>query len=772
MPGLFGYPVERLEDGPLLRGEARYVADLDEAGACHAVFVRSQVAHGILRSVDVAEAAAQPGVVGVFTAADLPLPALGEFPPLPTGPRPALVRPCLAAERVRFVGDPVAVVVAERYGQAVDAAELVVVDVDELDPVVDPLAALEAGAPLLFPDFGSNVVRQDHTVTDPDPLAGADVIVTARFVHPRLAAVPLEPNGTMAAPGSDGTLVCHASCQAPFQVHAAICRALGRERDQVRVVVPAVGGGFGAKGGVYPEQVVVAALADRLDRAVRHVETRSENLLAMSQGRGQVQDIELGATADGRVVGMRARTVTDFGAYPWRGGVSFLTSRLMATGAYRIPKLDLTSSAVVTNTTPVGPYRGAGRPEAAAMMERAMDLLAGRLGMDPAEVRRRNVIEPGEFPYVTATGASYDSGDYAGALEQVLELADYGGLREQQAARRRDGGPRQLGIGISTFVEVSGTGREYGAVRIAPDGHVVCTTGSSPHGQGHATTFAQVVADLLEVDLTRIELVHSDTAVVPRGTGTFGSRSGQLGGSAVFRAGEVVLERARRLAASMLEADEADIVVEDGRLGVAGVPARSLTWADVAARAATPEGRAVVGDEGLSAETDFDQVDGTFPFGAHLAVVEVDVETGMVELLRLVAVDDCGHMLNPMVVAGQVHGGLLQGLAQALFEEIAYDELGNPRTPTLIEYGVPSAAEVPSFELGHTVTPSPRNPLGMKGVGEAGTVGATPAVQNAVLDALGPYGVTHLDVPLTPWKVWEALRAADGQVLDGAPTGA
>ncbi|MGH9082912.1 MAG: xanthine dehydrogenase family protein molybdopterin-binding subunit, partial [Acidimicrobiales bacterium] len=444
MPGLFGYPVDRLEDDLLLRGAARFVADLDQPDACHVVFVRSQVAHGLLRSVDATEALDRPGVIGVFTAGDLGLPGLGEFPPPPGGPRPELLRPCLASARVRFVGDPVAAVVAESYPEAVDAAEAVVVEIDELEAVVDPLAALEPDAPLLFPELGSNVVRHDHTVAHHDPLDGADVVVTARFVNQRLAAIPLEPNGTLVVPGADGQLVCYVSSQAPFQVREAIRRALGRTAEQVRVVVPAVGGGFGAKGGVYPEQIVLAAIAERTARPVRHVETRSENLLAMTQGRGQVQDVELGATADGRIVGMRARTVTDFGAYAFRGGVSFLTSRLMTTGVYRIPRLDLLAYGVVTNTSPTGPYRGAGRPEAAAMIERAVDLLAARLGMDPVEVRRVNLIGPGEFPYTTATGASYDSGNYSAALDQVLELADYRALRQEQADRRRDGSGVQL----------------------------------------------------------------------------------------------------------------------------------------------------------------------------------------------------------------------------------------------------------------------------------------------------------------------------------------
>ncbi len=760
---VFGFPVQRLEDEPLLRGTARFIADLEPPGTCHVAFVRSQVAHGRIVSVDTDAALSQPGVVGVYTAGDLDLPGLGEVPPLPTGPRPVLARPCLAGDRVRFVGEAIAAVVAESYAAAVDAAEHVVVDVADEPAVVDPLSALEPEAPLLFPDHGTNIVREETISTAEDALAGADVVVSARFVNQRVAAVPMEPNGTLAAPRDGGGLLCYASTQSPFQVRAGICRALGREPDEVQVVVPAVGGGFGAKGGVYPEQIVVAALADRLQRPVRHVETRSENLVAMSQGRGQVQDVEIGAKRDGTLVGLRVCTVTDFGAYAWRGGISFHTSTLMATGPYRVPQLELSAYGVVTNTSPTGPYRGAGRPEATAMLERAMDLLATELGIDPVELRRRNLIGTGELPLTTATGASYDSGDYAGALEHLVERAGYAALRADQEARRSAGDRVQLGIGVSVFVEVSGSGSEYGSVRIAPDGHAICTTGSSPHGQGHETTFAQIAADVLQMDIHDIEVVHSDTAVVPRGTGTFGSRSGQLGGGAVVTAGEIVVDRARRLAAELLEAAETDIVLADGRIGVSGVPTRSFSWAELAAHAATPVGVEVLGEDGLFAEDDFEQSRGTYPFGAHLAVVELDTETGKVTLRRLVAVDDCGNMVNPMVVAGQVQGGLLQGVAQALFEEMSVDELGNPQGTTLAEYGIPSAAEVPSFEVGHTVTPSPRNPLGMKGIGESGTVGATPAVQNAVLDALAPYGIAHLDMPLTSLKIWEALASSAGR---------
>lgn len=757
---MIGYPVQRLEDEPLLTGRARYLADLVVPGLLHAVFIRSPLAHARVRGLDTTAAQLAPGVVGVFQAADLGLGGLDEWPPPPGGPRAALRRPCLAGERVRFVGEALAVVVAESEAQAVDAAELVELDLEELPAVVDPLAAAEEGSPLLFEELGTNVARREILHSGGDPLAGAEVVVSARFVDQRVAAVPLEPNGTLAIPEADGTLTVWVSAQAPFQVRAALAALLGLPPEALRVRVPAVGGGFGAKGGAYPEQVVVAALARRLGRPVRHVETRSENLLAMSQGRGQVQEVHLGATRDGRLVGLAARTVTDLGAYPWRGGIPYRTALLMAAGPYRVPALQIEAMGVLTSTTPMGPYRGAGRPEAAFMWERAMDLLARELGLDPAELRRRNLLRPEELPRTTPTGAAYDTGDYPGALEQLLALADYDGLREQQAARRRNRDPRQLGIGLACFVEVSGTGEEYGALRVTPEGTLELVSGSSPHGQGHATTFAQVVAATFGVPLTQVRLVASDTGLVPRGTGTFGSRSGQLGGAAALRAAEAVLAKAKALAAAHLEAAVEDLRLAEGGLEVAGVPARRLSWAELAKLAEGPTGQEVLGPGGLWAEAEWSQPEGTYPNGAHLAVCEVDLETGLARVTRLVAVDDCGTVINPLVVTGQVHGGLAQGIAQALYEEVRFDEAGQPLGATLAEYRVPSAAELPSFQTAEHPVPTPRNPLGAKGVGESGTVGATPAVVNAVLDALAPFGVRHLDPPLSPERIWRALAEA------------
>jgi aerobic carbon-monoxide dehydrogenase large subunit len=750
-----GHAVTRREDPRLLLGEARFVADLPVDGCLHAFFVRSTSPHGVLGGIETAAAKAAPGVVGVFTAGDLELPDLPE-PSLPPAPiRPYLARPVLARDRVRFVGEPVAVVVAESAAAAVDAAELVEISIEDLPAVVAPLDAMEPDAPLLFPEHGQNVVADWPGEADGDVLAGAEVVVRGRFYNQRVAAVPLEPGGFLAVPGeADGALTVWASTQAPFRIRTDMHQFLGIPIEGVRVIAPAVGGGFGAKGGTYPEHIVTAAVACRLNRPVRWLETRSENLVSMTQGRGQVQEVELGAGADGKIVGLRARTVSEAGAYPWRGVLSARTSRIMGSGPYRIPRIDLHTMVAVTNTTPVGPYRGAGRPEATAMLERAMDLLAAEAGIDPVELRRRNLLRPGDFPYDTPTGASYDSGDYMKALEEAVELVGYDAVRAEQRARRAAGDPVSLGIGISCFCEISGGGPEYGAVRVEPDGQVLVLSGSSPHGQGHETSLAQVAATALAVRLEAVRVVHSDTGVVARGTGTFGSRSLQLAGSAIHRSAREVFEQARQLAAELLEASPDDIVaVEAGRLSVAGVPSRSVSWEEVAKAAGERQ-------VDLFAEDDFSQEGGTYPSGTHFAVVEVDTETGLVRLRRLVAVDDCGTVVNPIIVAGQIHGGLAQGVAQALFEAVAYDPSGVPLTTTLADYLVPSAADLPSWELGEAVTPSPRNPLGAKGIGESGTVGATPAIQNAVLDALAPLGVRHLDPPFSPERVWQAIRDA------------
>jgi carbon-monoxide dehydrogenase large subunit len=745
----------RREDPPLVTGSAHYTNDLAPPGALHAVFVRAPLAHGRILGIDPVPAAGLPGVAGVFTAADL------DLPPMPAGGAPeAMARPVLATDTVRFLGEAVAVVVAQTRAQALDAAEAVEVDYEPLPVVTDPLAALAGGAPPLFAD--GNLARERRWPEPSRALEGAEVMVRARFVNQRLAAVPLEPSASVAVPDPDhDALVLYTPCQAPFWVRDTVAELLGMDPERVRVVVPAVGGAFGARIVTYPEQVVVAALARRLRRPVRQVDGRSETMLAMTHGRAQVQDVEVAATRDGRITGLRALLVADGGAYPGEATAMPSSTRYMASGVYRIPRIEVAWRCVATNTTPVAAYRGAGRPEATAMVERAVDLLAARLRLDPAELRRRNLIPARAMPYTTATGARYDSGDYAAAMDRVLEAAGYDELRAEQAGRRERGEARQLGIGISVYVEVTGFGSEYGEVVVEPGGRVTARTGVSPHGQGHETAFAQLVAATLGVGAGQVTVVHSDTAAVPRGEGTMGSRSLQVGGSAVAEAAGQVLDKARALAAHLLEAPVEDVAVFPGEgLGVAGAPETALAWAELSVAAADPSRRPPGMDAGLQAAVDFELERSTFPFGAHLAVCEVDTETGLVRLLRHLAVDDSGRILNPVLAEGQVHGGIAQGIAQALFEEVRYDEDGNCLNGNLSVYAMPAAADLPAFETLRTQTPTPLNPLGAKGIGESGTIGATPAVQNAVVDALAHLGVTHIDMPLTPERVWRAIAAA------------
>jgi carbon-monoxide dehydrogenase large subunit len=750
----------RREDLPLVTGTAAFCDDLAPPGVLHAVFVRAPLAHGRILAVDPAPAAAMPGVAGVWTAADL------DLPPMPASGAPdAMARPVLATGTVRFLGEAVAVVVADTRAQAMDAAEAVEVDYEPLEVVTDPGAALADGAPRLFTE-GGNLARERRWPEPSRALEGAEVVVRGRFVNQRVAAAPIEPNAAVAVPEPDRDgLTLYAPAQAPFWTRDTVAEALGLPPDRVRVVVPAVGGAFGARIHPYPEQVAVAALARRLGRPVRYVESRSEAMLAMTHGRAQVQEVELAATRDGRITGLRARLLADGGAYPAEAASMPSSTRYMASGVYRIAKVEVAWACAATNTTPVAAYRGAGRPEATAMVERAVDLLAARLRMDPAELRWRNLIPARAFPYTTATRARYDSGDYQGALDRVLAAAGYDDLRAEQAARRERGDVRQLGIGLSVYVEVTGFAAEYGAVEVSPDGRVTARTGVTPAGQGHETAFAQLVAATLGVDADRVTVVHSDTFAVPRGEGTMGSRSLQVGGSAVTEAAGKVLEKARALAAHLLEAPAEDVAVFPGEgLGVAGAPETALGWAELAAAAADPERRPPGMDAGLAAAADFELEHSTFPFGAHLAVCEVDTETGLARLLRHVAVDDCGRVHNPTLAEGQVHGGIAQGIGQALFEEVGYDADGNCLHGNLATYGMPGPPDLPAFETERMETPTPLNPLGVKGIGESGTIGATPAVQNAVVDALAHLGVTHIDMPLTPERVWRAIQAARGGI--------
>ncbi|MGH9101852.1 MAG: xanthine dehydrogenase family protein molybdopterin-binding subunit [Acidimicrobiales bacterium] len=752
---ILGNRVLRREDPALLRGEASYVANLPLPGAAWLAYVRSPVAHGRVLELDCSRAARMPGVVDVLAGADVDMGRLTSQTP---GAPEATYQPWLAVGTVRFVGEPVVAVVAETAAQAADAAEAVVVEYETL-PVVTGADEAVGGETLLFPEVGTNVVLDLDFGHQESLLDGCEVVLRHRFVNQRLAPCPLEVRAAASSWDEDGKLTHWASSQAPHAALRRLMTAFDLERGQVRVVTADVGGGFGAKIGSYPEELLVPWVARRLGRPVRWVETRSESMVGLGHGRAQVQDVTIGGTADGRILAYRLDVLQDAGAYPAMGGSLTTLTRMMASGVYRIPRVEFRGRSVVTNTTPTVAYRGAGRPEATAAIERAVDLFAGRVGLDPAEVRRRNLVPADAFPYRSPTGVTYDVGDYPAALELVLRSAGYDGLRAEQARRRADGARVQLGIGISTYVEVTNgfvTG-ELGAVSVAEDGRVTVLCGTCPQGQGHATAFSMLAADVMGVPMDRIDVRFGDTDVVPRGVGTFGSRSLQTGGVAVRRAATEVVEQARQVAADLLEAAPEDVVLDvaTGAFHVAGAPGVSRSWAELAVAA----GKGEAPGGGLSAEIDFRPEGATFPYGAHVAVVAVDVETGHAALARLVAVDDAGRILNPLLAEGQLHGGLAQGVAQALLEEVRYDEAGNPLTTNLADYAFVSAAELPSFELVHMETPTPLNELGAKGIGESGTIGAAPAVQNAVVDALAHLGVSHLDMPATPERVWRAIAA-------------
>jgi len=750
-----GQRILRVEDDRFLRGEGLYVENQEVPGALHATFVRSPVAHARIAGIDTSAVESVPGAQ-VFTAADVDL-AVFPPPPIP-GINDKMVRPFFASDVVRFVGDIVAVVLTEDRASGVDAAELVLVDYDPLPAVVDPEAAL-AGDVLLYPDLGTNVCAS-HPVEAPDDalFEGCDVVVSGRLVSQRLAACPLEARGCVAELGEDGRMTLWLSTQTPHLDRHVLGLFLGLGDEGVRVVAPDVGGGFGAKG-LSVETVIVPWLARKTGRPVRWTETRSENMVAMQHGRAAVLEFELGGSRDGDAQAYRLRVVQDAGAYPGLGAILPGFTALMSSGVYAIPKIESDTVSVVTNTTPTGPFRGAGRPEAAQAIERAMDLFAAELGLDPAEVRRRNLFRADAFPLTTASGAGYDSGDYGRALDLALETAGYEALRQEQERRRESGDTRALGIGVSVYVEITNglVEPELGDVEITPEGEAVLRTGSFSHGQGHETTFAMIVADRLGLPVEAVRVIKGDTDEVSQGTGTYGSKSTQIGGAAARQAAEVVVERARVLASEQLEASADDIVLdlERGGFHVVGSPTPVLTWKELAAAAAA-EGRLAE----LRAAEIFKAGAPTFPFGAHVAVVEVDTQTGEVELRRLVAVDDAGTIVNPLIAEGQVHGGVAAGVGQALFEDFAYDEEGNPLTASFLGYAFPSAAELPAWDVVGMETPTPLNALGAKGIGESGTIGSTPAVQSAVVDALAPFGVRHVEMPANGERVWRALQSA------------
>jgi aerobic carbon-monoxide dehydrogenase large subunit len=764
---ILGTRVIRTEDPRLLTAGGVYVDDLREpelTGAARATFVRSTVAHALITGIDKSEALAQPGVVAVLTAADMddmppPPPAEEPAPDAPPAEGPVPLggkwsEPLLAVDRVRFVGEPVAIVLTDSTYQGEDAAELVSVDYEPL-PAVPAIEAALAGDSLLFPDAGSNVcTKGGGDVSDDSIFGGCEIVVEGDIVNQRVAALPMEGRST-AAVFSGGKLTVWASTQ-NAQLARLILTAVGLPPDAIRVVAPDVGGGFGAKIGVDRESIVVAWAAKHTGRPVRWVETRNENMLSMTQGRAQINHIKIGGSRDGHIKAYRLDVVQDTGAYPRMSGFLPSLTVLMAPGVYDIPAVQAAYKVVVTDGTPIAAYRGAGRPEAAATIERAVDWFAAEAGLDAAEVRKINFIKPEQFPFVTKTGAPYDSGQYEAALDKVLATAGYAELRAEQRRRREAGDTRQLGLGLASYVEVTagdaGAG-ETAKLQVHSDGSATVYTGSSAHGQGHHTAFAMLVQEELGIPMDKVEVVHGDTDLIPDGVGTYASRSLQLGGSAVHRAAVEVKDEAAKQAASLFEAAEADVVLDadSGLWQVRGDPDKSLTWAQVASAA---EGGMLVAD------VRFTQQMPTFPFGSQLSVVEVDTETGKVTLLRHVTCDDAGPVLNPILFEGQRHGGIAQGAAQALVEEVLYDADGNPLTSTLADYGAITAAELPSFELVTSETPTTLNPLGVKGIGEAGTIGATPAVQNAVIDAVSHLGVRHIDMPMTPERVWTAIQGA------------
>jgi carbon-monoxide dehydrogenase large subunit len=760
---ILGNRVLRREDPKFLTVGGKYVDDLHDepllANAAFVAYVRSAAAHANITAIESSAAADSPGVLGVFTAGDLGL------QPVPASFNPMVARPLLAAERVRYVGEPIVAIVAETAAQAADAVQLVEIDYDPLEVYVDAEAAM-TGSTLLYDSAGSNVVFDTTALGMPENTGtaffdGCDVVVTGRFVNQRVAPCPLEVRGAAAA-WVDGRLYQWLSTQHAQGAVAAVAAANGLDAPAVRIITPDVGGGFGAKIGTYGEELVLGALAKAIDRPVVWRETRSESMMALGHGRAQVQYVGIGGRRDGTVTHYQMHVIQDSGAYADMGTIlaPFMT-RPMSSAVYAIPNIEVRTTSVVTNTTPVVAYRGAGRPEATAAAERAMDMFAAEIGMDPADLRRKNLIPKFDQPHTTAIGQTYDVGDYEGALDKALAAAGYAELRAEQAARRATGDSKQLGVGVSVYVEITGGVPPMGEeakIEVRDDGSAVVYTGTSPHGQGHRTAWAMIASEQTGIDIDRIELVWGDTDLVPVGGGTMGSRSLQQGGAAVDQGAKELVAKASKLAAKLLEAEESDVVLdkERGAFHVAGTPAVARTWAELAVAAKSDPDW----DGGLVHATTFSAASATFPFGAHVAVVEVDVETGQVRHLRHVACDDAGRVLNPMLLEGQIHGGVAQGTAQALMEEFRYDEDGNPVTSNLADYSMISAAELPSVEVVHMETPTFVNPLGAKGIGESGTIGSTPAVQSAVIDAVSHLGVRHIDMPTTPERVWAAIAAA------------
>jgi carbon-monoxide dehydrogenase large subunit len=774
---------KRTEDPRLIQGLGHYVDDIKLPDTLHVAYLRSIHAHARVTAIDVSEARNAPGVVAVYTgkeAADKigPVPCAGALPDL----RVPDYR-VLAKDKVVFVGQPVAVVVATDRYLARDAVDLILVDYEELPAVTDMEEAAKGGE-VIYQEYGDNIAyRLTSGEGDIDAgLAAADRIVKQRVVHQRLAPVAMEPRGVLARylPGEQ-ELTIWSSTQIPHLLRTQLALMIGLPENKLRVITPEVGGGFGSKLNVYAEEALLGWISMQLGKPVKWIETRRENIQATIHGRGQTGHIEIGCKNDGTITGLRYNVIADMGAYLQllTPAIPTLTG-LMLSGCYKIPAIQMNVTAVFTNKMSTDAYRGAGRPEATYVIERAMDLVAAELGIDPTEVRRKNFPAPDEFPFKTATGLFYDSGDYEKALDKALANADYRKLREEQKKARDEG--RLIGIGVSTYVEICALGPsqampaggwESATVRIEPTCKVTVLTGASPHGQGQETSFAQIVADELGIDLSDVTVIHGDTAIVQYGIGTFGSRATAVGGTAVYNAVQALKEKATKIAASILEVDASAVAFNQGVFSVEAAKTASAgdgSQSDAATKSVTIQEVALAAhlarqipagmEPGLSATNFFEPTNFTFPFGTHIAVVEIDRETGEVKFLRYVAVDDCGKVINPLLVEGQVHGGIVQAMGQALYEEVVYDEQGQLVTGTLMDYALPKAAHAPRFELDSTETPSPVNPLGVKGVGEAGTIGATPAIAGAVIDALAPFGIRHLDMPLKPEKIWRIVHKA------------
>jgi carbon-monoxide dehydrogenase large subunit len=761
-----GVRIKRREDPALITGAGQYTADIKLDGTLYMALARSPYAHAKILDIDTSEAKAMAGVVAVLTGADINPNLSGTVPSgMPIGNPPysegkVPTRHVLSTDKVRFMGEPVAVVVAKDPYTAVDALETIFVDYDPLDVVTSPEAALADGAPLIH-DGDSNLAFRWGPI-GPDvseTFANAAHTIELRIENQRVIANAMEPRAALASyDGSTDSFTIWSTTQSPHGARDTLAGILGTEPDKVRVIAPEVGGGFGIKAPVYTEEIIAAYLTRHLGQPVKWVATRSEDYVSTYHGRGQTDIIRLAADADGRILAADLQIIYDAGAYFSAIAPLIPTlTVLMMVGVYAIPTVRAEITAAFTNRHPADPYRGAGRPEAAFMIERAVDALAQEMGLDAAEIRRRNYIAPDAFPYTTPTQAVYDSGEYARGLEKALELIDYDKLRKEQAKRRQNGG-KLMGIGLATYVEVCGFGPwEMGSVYMDEQAKVTILTGTSPHGQGHETAWAQIAADTLQIPIEDIVVKHGDTAVVPRGIGTFGSRSTVVGGSSVRNNSESVRNKAQQIAAHLLEAAEADVTLVDGRFQVVGVPERTLSWQDVAA-AQNDVPEELKG--GLEADTDFAPEGNVYPFGTHVAVVEVDPDTGATEIIRYLTVDDCGRVINPLLVEGQVHGGIAQGIGQALYEAAIYDDMGNLISGSMLDYAVPRINSFPHYETNRTETPSPINPLGVKGIGEAATIGSTPTIVNAVVDALSHLGVRHVDMPLTAEKIWQVLQSS------------